>query len=115
MTHPLGWTTSVSSAWVTLKDLFIGATGSDICDRRPHRPADAVSAACRAPRRLFSGPFGQSGTLGATWESVAGWPPVGAVMTLSAGIFGVGQSTNALFGRVRRLIFASIRIGWFRW
>lgn len=86
------------------------------------RSADTVNAASRflLIALVFLGLFAQSGALGATWEQVARWSPVGAVMNLFAGALNPsawnGQDTLALAacaGYV--LVFAAIGIRWFRW
>jgi len=84
--------------------------------------ADSVQAAARV---LFAvlillGILGQSGALGSFWSSVARWSPVGAVMTLFAGVLNLHSwgshdtySLLACLGYI--VIFAGIGIRWFRW
>jgi ABC-2 type transport system permease protein len=64
--------------------------------------------------------LGQSGALGATWETVARWLPVGVVMTLFASVFNlsawdVHDSLTLLAAAGYVLIFAAIGIRWFKW
>ena len=84
--------------------------------------ADSIQAVARV---LFAvlillGILGQSGALGAFWSSVARWSPVGAVMTLFAGVLNLhawySRDTLSLlvcFGYI--VVFAGIGIHWFRW
>jgi ABC-2 type transport system permease protein len=86
------------------------------------RSADSVQAVARL---LFAilillGILGQSGALGSFWSSVARWSPVGAVMTLFAGVLNLHAwysrdtlSLLACLGYV--VVFASVGIRWFRW
>lgn len=86
------------------------------------RSADTVNAASRLLliALLFLGLFGQSGALGATWESIARWSPVGAVMTLFAGVLHLSawdsRDTLSLVASAAYVaVFAAIGIRWFRW
>ncbi len=84
--------------------------------------ADTVQAVARV---LFAvlillGILGQSGALGGFWSSVARWTPVGAVMTLFAGVLNLHAwysrdtlSLVACFGYI--VVFAGIGIRWFQW
>ena len=58
--------------------------------------------------------------LGATWESIARWTPVGAVMTLFAGVLNLNSWTSsdllsvvACLGYI--VVCAAIGIRWFQW
>ncbi|HUB69127.1 MAG TPA: ABC transporter permease [Acidimicrobiales bacterium] len=69
---------------------------------------------------ILLGLFGQSGTLGSFWESISHWSPVGAVMTLFAGVLKVSAwgtqdwlSIVACVGYIVSCAAAGIR--WFRW
>jgi ABC-2 type transport system permease protein len=64
--------------------------------------------------------LGQSGALGATWETIAGWSPVGVVMTLFASVFKLSawdahDSLTLLAAAAYVVIFAAIGIRWFQW
>jgi ABC-2 type transport system permease protein len=84
--------------------------------------ADSVQAITRV---LFAvlillGILGQSGALGAFWSSVARWTPVGAVMTLFAGVLDLhtwnSRDTLSLLVCLGYIVvFAGIGIRWFRW
>ena len=86
------------------------------------KSADSVQAAARV---LFAflillGLLGQSGGLGSFWSSVARWSPVGAVMTLFAGVLDLHTwysrdtlSVLACLGYV--VVFTGIGIRWFQW
>ena len=86
------------------------------------KSADTVQAVARA---LFAvlillGILGQSGALGSFWSSVARWTPVGAVMTLFAGVLNLDAwysrdtlSLLACLGYI--VVFAGIGIRWFQW
>ena len=86
------------------------------------KSADSVQAVARV---LFAvlillGILGQSGALGSFWSSVARWSPVGAVMTLFAGVLNLHAwysrdtlSVLACLGYV--VVFAGIGIRWFQW
>jgi ABC-2 type transport system permease protein len=65
------------------------------------KSADSVQAVARV---LFAvlillGLLGQSGALGSFWSSVARWSPVGAVMTLFAGVLNCTRGTAATRSR----------------
>ena len=72
------------------------------------KSADSVNAAGRVLviGLILLGTFGQSGTLGSAWESIAHWSPVGAVMTLFAAVLnlsGMGHPRLARPAGVRRV------------
>jgi ABC-2 type transport system permease protein len=84
--------------------------------------ADSVNAAGRVLviGLILLGTFGQSGTLGSTWESIARWSPVGAVMTLFAAVLKLSAwdtrdslTLLACIGYI--VVFAGIGIRWFQW
>jgi ABC-2 type transport system permease protein len=86
------------------------------------RSADSVNAAGRilVIGLILLGTFGQSGTLGATWESIARWSPVGAVMTLFAAVLNLSvwdthDSLMLLACGGYIVVFAAIGIRWFQW
>jgi ABC-2 type transport system permease protein len=86
------------------------------------KSADTVQAVARV---LFAvlivlGLLGQSGALGSFWSSVARWTPVGAVMTLFAGVLDLHSwysrdtlSVLACFGYI--VVFGGLGIRWFQW
>lgn len=86
------------------------------------KSADTVQAVAQV---LFAvlillGTLGQSGALGSFWESVAKWSPVGAVMTLFAGVLNLqawySRDTLSLVACAGYIIvFAGIGIRWFQW
>jgi ABC-2 type transport system permease protein len=86
------------------------------------KSADTVQAVARV---LFAvlillGTLGQSGALGSFWESVAKWSPVGAVMTLFAGVLNLhawySRDTLSLLACLGYIVvFAGIGIRWFQW
>jgi ABC-2 type transport system permease protein len=86
------------------------------------KSADTVQAVARV---LFAvlillGILGQSGALGSFWSSVARWTPVGAVMTLYAGVLNLdawyGRDTLSLLACLGYIVvFAGIGIRWFQW
>jgi ABC-2 type transport system permease protein len=86
------------------------------------KSADTVQAVARV---LFAvlillGILGQSGALGSFWSSVARWTPVGAVMTLFAGVLNLhawyGRDTLSLLVCLGYIVvFAGIGIRWFQW
>lgn len=86
------------------------------------RSADAVNAVARLVfiALIFLGLFGASGALGATWETISRWSPVGVVMTVYAGVldlstWGSSQwlAVTASVGYV--VVTAAIGVRWFRW
>ncbi|MGP0048474.1 MAG: ABC transporter permease [Solirubrobacteraceae bacterium] len=86
------------------------------------RSADSVNAAGRVVviGLILLGTFGQSGTLGAMWESIARWSPVGAVMTLFAAVLNLASwdsrdSLTLLACGGYVLVFVAIGIRWFQW
>jgi ABC-2 type transport system permease protein len=69
---------------------------------------------------VILGLFGQSGTLGHTWGSVARWSPVGTVMTLFAGVLKLSAWNSRDFESLLvavgyTVVFAVIGIRWFQW
>lgn len=86
------------------------------------KSADTVQALARV---LFAilimlGLLGQTGALGGFWDSVARWSPVGAVMTLFAGVIDLSTwdahdswSLLACVGYI--VVFAGLGIRWFQW
>ena len=86
------------------------------------KSADTVQAVARV---LFAvlillGILGQSGALGSFWSSVARWTPVGAVMTLFAGVLNLdawySRDTLSLLVCLGYIVvFAGIGIRWFQW
>ncbi|MGI8714379.1 MAG: ABC transporter permease [Solirubrobacteraceae bacterium] len=86
------------------------------------KSADTLQAVARV---LFAvlillGTLGQSGALGSFWTSVAHWSPVGAVMTLFAGVLRLSAwysrdtlSLAVCAGYI--VVFAGIGIRWFQW
>jgi ABC-2 type transport system permease protein len=69
---------------------------------------------------IILGIFGQTGSLGEPWDSVARWSPVGTVMTLFAGVLNLSawnshdlESLLAAFGYI--VVFGIIGIRWFQW
>ena len=86
------------------------------------KSADSVNAAGRilVIGLILLGTFGQSGTLGSTWESIARWSPVGAVMTLFAAVLKLStwnthDSLTLLACGGYVIVFAAIGIRWFQW
>jgi ABC-2 type transport system permease protein len=86
------------------------------------KSADTVNAAGRILLivLIVFGLFGQSGALGGVWESIARWSPVGAVMTLFAGVLNVSGwdsrdwlSLVACGGYI--VVCAAVGIRWFQW
>ena len=86
------------------------------------KSADSIQAVARV---LFAvlillGILGQSGVLGAFWDSVAQWTPVGVAMTLFAGVLDLhawySRDTFAVVASLGYIIvFAGIGIRWFQW
>jgi ABC-2 type transport system permease protein len=86
------------------------------------KSADTVSALIRVVfiGLVFLGLFGQSNVLGTGWEDVARWTPVGAVMTLFAGVLHLSLwntrcSLSLLACCAYIVVFASIGIRFFQW
>lgn len=86
------------------------------------KSADSVNAAGRVLviGLILLGTFGQSGALGATWESIAQWSPVGAVMTLFAAVLNLSawdahDSLTLLACGGYIVVCAAIGIRWFQW
>ena len=86
------------------------------------KSADSINAAGRilVIGLILLGTFGQSGTLGPTWESIAHWSPVGAVMTLFAAVLNLSgwdthDSLTLLACGAYIIVFAGIGIRWFQW
>jgi len=86
------------------------------------KSADTVQAVARV---LFAvlillGTLGQSGALGSFWGTISRWSPVGAVMTLFAGVLKLsawnGRDTLSLAVCCAYIVvFAGIGIRWFQW
>jgi ABC-2 type transport system permease protein len=69
---------------------------------------------------IFLGLYGQSGSLGHSWDSVARWNPVGTVMTLFVGVLKLSawnsRDVESLLAAVGYLVvFAVVGIRWFHW
>jgi ABC-2 type transport system permease protein len=86
------------------------------------KSADSVNAGGRVLviGLILLGTFGQSGSLGQTWESIARWSPVGAVMTLFAAVLNLSSwdshdSFTLLACGGYIAVFAAIGIRWFQW
>lgn len=86
------------------------------------KSADTVQAVGRLlfAALIILGMLGQSGALGGFWESVSQWSPVGAVMTLFAGVLNLhawySRDTLAIVACVGYVVvFAGIGIRWFQW
>lgn len=84
--------------------------------------SDTVNAASRVVVILliFGGLFAQSGILGSTWASIARWSPVGAVVTLFAGVLNTSawdmRDSMAVVACIcYTIVFATIGIRWFQW
>lgn len=86
------------------------------------KSADTVNAGGRILLilLLMLGLFGQSGALGGFWEAVSRWSPVGAVMSLFAGVLNLStwgsrdwDALVACGGYIVVCVAAGIR--WFRW
>ena len=75
---------------------------------------------CWSSASSCSRPWVRAGTLGATWESIARWSPVGVVMTLFAAVLNLSawdthDSLTLLACGGYIVVFASIGIRWFQW
>ena len=86
------------------------------------KSADSVNAGGRVLviGLILLGTFGQSGTLGGAWESIARWSPVGAVMTLFAAVLNLSNwdsrdSLTLLACGGYVVVCAAIGIRWFQW
>jgi ABC-2 type transport system permease protein len=86
------------------------------------RSADAVNAVARLVfiALIFLGLFAASGTLGATWETVSRWSPVGVVMTVYAGVLDLSMWGSTQWTAVGSCVgyvavMAAIGVRWFRW
>jgi ABC-2 type transport system permease protein len=86
------------------------------------KSADTVNAGGRILLivLIMLGLFGQSGALGGFWESVSRWSPVGAVMSLFAGVLKLSawgsrdwQALAACAGYI--VVCVGVGIRWFRW
>jgi ABC-2 type transport system permease protein len=69
---------------------------------------------------IFLGLFGQSGSLGHTWDTAAHWSPVGTLMTLFVGVLNLSgwnahdyESLLAVLGYT--VVFTVVGIRWFTW
>jgi ABC-2 type transport system permease protein len=86
------------------------------------RSAETVQAVARLlfAALILLGTLGQSGALGSFWQTISRWSPVGAVMTLFAGVLNLStwhnRDTLSLVACCAYVIvFAGIGIRWFRW
>ncbi len=86
------------------------------------KSADTVNSMARIVyfALILLGLFGASGVLGSAWESIARWTPVGALMTLFAGVlslsaWSVRDSLSLLACGGYIVVCAAIGIRWFRW
>ncbi len=86
------------------------------------RSADTVQAVARLlfAGLIILGTLGQTGALGDFWQSISRWSPVGAVMTLFAGVLNLStwhttdtQSLAVCAGYI--IVFAGLGIRWFQW
>ena len=114
----------VQSGLVLLVSLFTGAVFLSIGQALVGlmKSADSVNAAGRALTvgLILLAAFGQKGALGAKGESVARWSPVGAVMTLFAGVlspstWGARDAFSLIACGAYIIVFAAIGIRLFRW
>jgi ABC-2 type transport system permease protein len=69
---------------------------------------------------IFLGLYGQSGSFGHTWDTVARWSPVGTVMRLFVGVLDLSawnshDLTSLLAVLGYTVVFAVIGIRWFKW
>jgi ABC-2 type transport system permease protein len=109
----LGISILAGAVYLTIGQALVGLVKS----------ADTVSAAGRILLIVLYllGLFGQSGALGGIWESISRWSPVGAVMTLFAGVLSPLSSWDsrdwlslvACAGYIVVCAVAGIR--WFQW
>jgi ABC-2 type transport system permease protein len=86
------------------------------------KSADSVQAVARVLLAvlILLGTLGQSGALGSFWATVARWSPVGAVMTLFAGVLDLSawgaRDTEALLACLGYIVVCSgVGIRWFQW
>lgn len=86
------------------------------------RSADTVNAAARILyiALIFLGVLGLSGGLGATFETISKWTPVGITMTLFAGVmklsaWGARDSESILAAVGYVVVFTAIGVRWFQW
>jgi ABC-2 type transport system permease protein len=86
------------------------------------KSSDSINAAGRLVMigLILLSSLGQSGALGATWETIARWSPVGVVMTLFAAVFNLSawdanDSLTLLACAGYVITFAAIGIRWFQW
>lgn len=86
------------------------------------RSADTVNGAARILYivLIFLGILGLSGALGTTLDSVSTWSPVGAVMTLFAGVIRLSSwsatDSEAILACVGYIVFfTAIGVRWFQW
>ncbi len=86
------------------------------------KSADSVNAAGRVLviALILLGTLGQSGTLGSTWQSIAQWSPVGAVMNLFAAVLNLSawdahDSLTLLACAGYIVVFGALGIRWFQW
>lgn len=86
------------------------------------KSADTVNAGGRVLVivLIFGGLFAQSGELGNTWASIARWSPVGAVITLFAGVLDLSiwnsrDSLAVLACAGYIVVFTTLGIRWFHW
>jgi ABC-2 type transport system permease protein len=84
--------------------------------------AETVQAVARLlfAALILLGTLGQTGALGSFWQSISRWSPVGAVMTLFAGVLNLSawhsRDTLTLVVCVGYIVvFAGLGIRWFRW
>jgi ABC-2 type transport system permease protein len=86
------------------------------------KSADTVNALVRLVyiALMLTGLLGLSGALGHTVEEIAKWSPFGTIITVFAGIPGLGSWNNhtslvllACFGYI--VVFSFIGIRWFKW
>lgn len=86
------------------------------------KSADTINATARVIfiALILLASLGQSGAIGSVFESISQWTPVGAVMTVFAGVLDLGRwsghETLSLAVCVAYIvIFAGIGIRWFQW
>jgi ABC-2 type transport system permease protein len=86
------------------------------------RSAETVQAVARLlfAALIVLGTLGQSGALGGFWQTVSHWSPVGAVMTLFAGVLDLSawhsRDTLSLVACCAYVIvFGGVGVRWFQW